>query len=87
MAYVCTYIGEKYFDSVEDLVADGLIVLHMEKHNVVSFIDDAREAAQQSAVQTSPASSVIKVPQTVTAANVHSVHEVRYIQLQYTPLI
>lgn len=65
MAYVCTYIGEKFFDSVEDLVADGLIVLHMEKHNVVSFLDDAREAAQQSAVQTPPASSVMEVPQTV----------------------
>ena len=76
MAYVCKYIGEKLFDSVEDLVADGLIVLHMDKHDVVKFLDDAREAAQQSAVQTSPASSVIEVPPTVTAANVHSAHEV-----------
>ena len=59
------YVGEKQFESVEDLVADGLIVLHMEKHNAMSFIDDARETVKQTTVQTPPTSSITAIPQTV----------------------
>ena len=62
-------IGEKQFESVEDLVADGLIVLHMEKHNVVSFIDDARDAAKLTAVQTLPPPVVMPPPLAVTKSD------------------
>lgn len=63
-------IGEKQFESVEDLVADGLIVLHMEKHNVVSFIDDAREAVKQTSVQTLPAPVVMPTPLAVSKSDI-----------------
>ena len=62
-------IGEKQFESVEDLVADGLIVLHMEKHNVMSFIDDAREAAKLTVVQTLPPPVVMPPPLAVSRSD------------------
>ena len=57
--------GEKMFESVDDLVADGLIVLHMEKHNAMSFIDDARETAKQTTAPTPPTATILGSPQTV----------------------
>ena len=37
-------IGEKLFDSVEDVVADGLITLFMEKHNADKYLQTQRSS-------------------------------------------
>ena len=37
-------IGEKIFDSVEDVVADGLITLFMEKHNADKYLQSQRSS-------------------------------------------
>ena len=37
-------LGEKLFDSVEDVVADGLITLFMEKHNADKYLQNQRSS-------------------------------------------
>ena len=37
------YTGEKPFDTIEDLVQDGLITLYMENNNVEEYLQSARE--------------------------------------------
>jgi len=37
-------LGEKLFDSVEDVVADGLITLFMEKHNADKYLQSQRSS-------------------------------------------
>jgi len=39
-----TLIGEKLFDNVEDVVADGLITLYMEKHNADNYLQRQRSS-------------------------------------------
>lgn len=39
----CAYVGEKPFDTVEDLVQDGLITLYMEANNVEEYLQSARQ--------------------------------------------
>jgi hypothetical protein len=48
------YTGDKTFDTVEELVADGLITLYMEKHNVMTYIEESRQQVIQS-IPTPPA--------------------------------
>ncbi len=43
MCVVCVCVGEKPFESVEDLVQDGLITLYMEANNVEEYLQSARE--------------------------------------------
>jgi len=38
------HVGEKLFDTVEDVVADGLITLFMEKHNADSYLQRQRSS-------------------------------------------
>ncbi len=41
--YLFLITGEKPFDSIEDLVQDGLIILYMEANNVEEYLQSARE--------------------------------------------
>lgn len=43
-------VGEKLFDTVEDVVADGLITLFMEKHNADKYLQSQRNSLVTSAV-------------------------------------
>ncbi|XP_065898363.1 N-chimaerin-like isoform X2 [Dysidea avara] len=38
------FVGEKLFDNVEDVVADGLITLYMEKHNADNYLQRQRSS-------------------------------------------
>ncbi|KAL5473980.1 hypothetical protein EMCRGX_G028550 [Ephydatia muelleri] len=40
----CYYVGEKPFDTIEDLVQDGLITLYMEANNVELYLKSAKES-------------------------------------------
>ena len=40
-------IGEKPFETIEDLVQDGLITLYMEVNNVEDYLKSARETMQR----------------------------------------
>ena len=41
-------MGETTFDDIEDLVADGLITLHMELNNVEEYLKNAQESKRLS---------------------------------------
>ncbi len=41
-------VGEKPFETIEDLVQDGLITLYMEVNNVEDYLKSARETMQRS---------------------------------------
>ena len=69
------YTGEKKFDSVEDLVADGLITLHMEKNNVMSYIEESRETAKKTTTPTTPTAVVpLSIPSVRTPVRRHTVN-------------
>ena len=68
-------LGEKKFDSVEDLVADGLITLHMEKNNVMSYIEESRETAKKTTTPTTPTAVVpLSIPSVRTPVRRHTVN-------------
>ena len=46
------YIGDNQFETVDDMVNDGLIALFMEEHNAEEYIDQGTKLARRPAVYT-----------------------------------
>ena len=46
------HAGENHFETVEDLVTDGLITLFMEEHHVEDYINQGPKLVRQPAVYT-----------------------------------
>ena len=40
--HVLYNVGDKKFDSLEELVEDGLIILYLQKHGVVEAMEEGR---------------------------------------------
>lgn len=57
--------GEKPFDTIEDLVQDGLITLYMEANNVEDYLQSARRRTRH---LTSSTSSYCSLPSTTSTA-------------------
>lgn len=58
-------VGEKPFDTIEDLVQDGLITLYMEANNVEDYLQSARRRTRH---LTSSTSSYCSLPSTTSTA-------------------
>lgn len=52
MCFACMNAGENHFETVEDLVTDGLITLFMEEHHVEDYINQGPKLVRQPAVYT-----------------------------------
>ena len=57
---LCVCAGEKPFDTIEDLVQDGLITLYMEANNVEEYLQSARSRTRR--LTTSSSSSYASLP-------------------------
>lgn len=58
-------VGEKPFDTIKDLVHDGLITLYMEANNVEDYLQSARRRTRH---LTSSSSSYCSLPSTTSTA-------------------
>lgn len=52
VCFACMHAGENHFETVEDLVTDGLITLFMEEHHVEDYINQGPKLVRQPAVYT-----------------------------------
>lgn len=59
-------VGEKSFDTIEDLVQDGLITLYMEANNVEDYLQSARRRTRH--LTSSSTSSYCSLPSTTSTA-------------------
>lgn len=50
--YACIYVGDNQFETVDDMVTDGLITLFMEEHHAEEYIDQGTKLTRRPAVYT-----------------------------------